>query len=202
MTFSTISGADTQAPTIPNNVTATALSSVSIRVNWNASSDNTAVTGYIVFRGGGQIGTVNGTTLTYTDSGLTPNTSYSYTVLAYDAAGNQSAQSTAATATTQQDTTAPSVPTGVTATATGLSTVTVAWTASNDNVGVTGYKIFRGGNQIGSSSTTSYSDAGLNAKYIVFIYCPGIRCSREPVGSINRSDSHYSTRYNCTKCTK
>ncbi len=52
----------------------------------------------------------------------------------------------------------PSAPSGLTATATSSSSVSLSWTASTDNVGVTGYNIFRNGIQIGTSTTTSYTD--------------------------------------------
>ncbi|MGW2395228.1 glycoside hydrolase family 6 protein [Kitasatospora sp. NPDC001664] len=64
--------------------------------------------------------------------------------------------------TTPGDTTAPTVPTGLTATATS-SSVTLGWTASTDDVGVTGYQVFRGGVQVGTSTSTSYTDSGLSA---------------------------------------
>jgi len=61
------------------------------------------------------------------------------------------------------DTTAPSVPAGLVATATGTSSVSLSWNSSTDNTGVTGYKIYRGGVQVGTSSTVSYFDTGLSA---------------------------------------
>lgn len=61
------------------------------------------------------------------------------------------------------DTTAPTAPTGLTASATSSSQVNLSWTASTDNVGVTGYDVFRGGVLIGSSTTTAYNDTGLSA---------------------------------------
>ena len=95
----TVVTSDTQAPSVPTNVTATAQSQTSILVGWTASTDNVGVTGYKVFRNGGQVGT--SATTSYTDTGLSQSTTYSYTVSAYDAAGNNSAQSSpAATAKT------------------------------------------------------------------------------------------------------
>ncbi|MEU9094965.1 glycoside hydrolase family 6 protein [Streptomyces sp. NPDC087901] len=91
-------GDDTQAPTAPTGVTATAKTSSSVSLSWTASTDNTGVTGYNVYRGGVQVGT--STTTSYTDSGLTASTAYSYTVKAKDAAGNVSAASSALSATT------------------------------------------------------------------------------------------------------
>jgi hypothetical protein len=61
------------------------------------------------------------------------------------------------------DTTAPTVPTALKATASSSSVVALTWTASTDNVGVTGYQIFRGGTQVATSTTTAYTDSGLTA---------------------------------------
>ena len=89
---------DTIPPSIPANVIATAVSTTQINLSWNASTDNIGVAGYRVYRDGNQIATVANTT--YSNTGLSPSTTYTYTVSAYDAAGNNSAQSTIASATT------------------------------------------------------------------------------------------------------
>ncbi len=95
---------DTTAPSVPANLhtTATALSSISLA--WSASTDNSGgsgVAGYKLYRGGSLIATITGTsTLSYTDAGLSSNTNYSYTISAYDVAGNESAQSAALSAST------------------------------------------------------------------------------------------------------
>ena len=93
---------DTQSPTTPTNLSASVVSSSQINLSWTASSDNVGVTGYRVYRGGTQITTVTGTS--YSDTGLSPSTTYSYTVAAVDGAGNISSQSTSAQATTQAPT--------------------------------------------------------------------------------------------------
>ena len=153
---------DTTPPSVPAGLSATAVSSTQINLSWTASTDNVGVTGYDVFRNGTQVGTT--TTTSYQDTGLTAGTTYSYTVAAYDAAGNVSAQSTAASATTQApDTTPPSVPAGLSATAVSSTQINLSWTASTDNVGVTGYDVFRNGTQVGTTTTTSYQDTGLTA---------------------------------------
>jgi hypothetical protein len=97
---------DTQPPTVPTNLTATAISSNQINLSWTASTDNVGVTGYQIYRCQGtgctpstQIGT--STTNSYSDTGLSPSTTYVYRVAAYDAAGNVSGQSSSTTATTQ-----------------------------------------------------------------------------------------------------
>lgn len=69
-------------------------------MKWAASTDNVGVTGYRVYNGSTLAGTVSGTTLTYTASGLAADTSYTFTVRAVDAAGNESAASNAVTAKT------------------------------------------------------------------------------------------------------
>ncbi len=90
--------ADTTAPSVPSGLSAIAASSSQLNLTWNASTDNVAVAGYKIFRGGSQIATSS--TTSYSDTGLSPSTSYSYAVAAYDAAGNTSVQSANATATT------------------------------------------------------------------------------------------------------
>ncbi|MQY12602.1 hypothetical protein SRB5_27380 [Streptomyces sp. RB5] len=90
---------DTDPPTVPTGLRATGTTSSSVSLAWTASTDDTAVTGYDVYRGGTRVGTASGTT--YTDTGLAASTTYSYTVRARDAAGNVSDPSAAAGATTQ-----------------------------------------------------------------------------------------------------
>ncbi|WP_250907455.1 fibronectin type III domain-containing protein [Nonomuraea sp. NEAU-A123] len=89
---------DTENPTIPGNLHSTAKTSSSVSLAWDASSDNTGVTGYDVYNGTTLATTVTGTTATV--SGLTAATPYTFTVKARDAAGNTSAPSNAVTETT------------------------------------------------------------------------------------------------------
>jgi len=90
---------DTQPPSVPANLRVTATTSNSVSLAWNASTDDVSgVTGYQVFRGATQVGTPTG--LTFTDTGLTASTAYSYTVRAVDATAKVSAASTAVPATT------------------------------------------------------------------------------------------------------
>jgi fibronectin type 3 domain-containing protein len=175
-----VQAADTQAPSIPQNLAGTSSSATQINLSWSASTDNVAVTGYQVWRCQGvncsnfaQISAPTGTT--YSDAGLAGSTSYSYEVLAGDAAGNLSGFSSVATlvtATTQQaqDNTAPSSPANLAAAAVSSSQINLTWTASFDNVGVTGYQVSRClgfgcrfFTQVGTAATTAYSDTGLAA---------------------------------------
>ena len=111
----TTTAVDTQAPTAPSNLTATAASSSQINLSWTASTDNVGVTNYLVERcvtascTFAQIATTAGTT--FNNTGLTAGTGYSYRVRATDAAGNLSAYSNVANATTTAvDTQAPTAP--------------------------------------------------------------------------------------------
>ena len=92
---------DVDAPTVPANLAATANSATAVTLNWSSATDNVAVTGYHVYRNSSLIATVTGAT-TYQDSGLAASTGYNYKVSAFDAADNESAQSTAAVVTTNQ----------------------------------------------------------------------------------------------------
>ncbi|MDX6282413.1 MAG: streptogrisin [Kribbellaceae bacterium] len=92
-------GGDTQAPTAPGNSRSTGTTSDSVSLAWDASTDNVGVTGYDVYNGTTLATSVAGTTATV--SGLSADTSYSFTVQAKDAAGNKSPASAAVTARTQ-----------------------------------------------------------------------------------------------------
>jgi hypothetical protein len=152
---------DTQAPTAPSNLAYTQPASGQIKLTWSASTDNVGVTGYDIFRDGTQFTTVPQTALTYTDN--QPDTAtVSYFVRAHDAAGNQSGNSNTVTRTGQTggDTQAPTAPSNLVATTPTSGTIHLGWNASTDNVGVTGYDIFRNGTQFTtvSGTTLTYND--------------------------------------------
>jgi hypothetical protein len=96
-------GGDTTAPTVPTGFSSTAVSASQINLTWTVSTDAVGVAGYNIYRNGSLIGT--SATNSYSSTGLSPSTTYAYTVSAYDAAGNTSAQSSSVSATT---TSAPS----------------------------------------------------------------------------------------------
>jgi hypothetical protein len=103
--------ADRHAPSTPTGLRGGAASPSQIDLSWTASTDNVAVTGYRVYRNGVLLATL-GNVIVHQDNGRSASTTYSYTVQAFDAAGNASAQSTAAIVTTPAapDTVAPSTP--------------------------------------------------------------------------------------------
>src|SRR5467141_2050444 len=150
-------------PTTPTGLTAAAAGSTGVNLCSSASTDNVGVTGYIVRRNGVQIATP--ATTSFADTGLSAATTYSYTVAARDAAGNLSPDSTSVSVTTGStaDTTPPTTPTGLTAVAAGSTGVNLSWSASTDNVGVTGYIVRRNGVQVATPATTSFADTGLFA---------------------------------------
>ena len=137
-------------PATPTGVTATA-GNAQVVVSWTAVS---GATGYSVYRNGTLVGSP--TTATYTDTGLTNGTAYTYTITANNTGGS-SAASTGVTATPQVP--APGVPTGLAATA-GVGQVTVTWTAVS---GATSYQLYRGATLVASPTTTSYVDTSLTA---------------------------------------
>lgn len=156
--------ADGEAPSVPTNLRLDRSGETSIAFTWRASNDNVAVTGYDVLRDGGLIATVAETR--YSDQGLAPDTAYSYTVVAKDAAGNASAASATLDARTlplppPADTEAPSVPEGLRASAIEQTSIALAWLAASDNVDVTGYQVRRDGVTIGTTDRFDYRDAGL-----------------------------------------
>ena len=106
----TVTSPDTTPPTAPTGLSATAASSSQINLSWTAATDNVAVTGYRILRGGTQIGT--STAATFSDTELSASTAYTYAVRAVDAAGNLSDPSQSATATTPAATSTGPEPTG------------------------------------------------------------------------------------------
>jgi len=161
----TLTTPDTTAPSQPSGLTANAVSSSQINLSWSASTDNVAVTGYQVLRNGTLL-TSLGNVTTYQDTGLAATTTYTYRVRALDAAGNVSSLSTAASATTlaAADTTAPTTPTGLTANAVSSSQINLSWSASTDNVAVTGYRVYRNGVFLVTlGNVTTYQSTGLNS---------------------------------------
>ena len=82
---------DKTPPTTPAGLNASSVSRNSVTLIWSASTDDTGIAGYRIFRDGTFLST--STTLGYIDQGLIANRQYQYTVTAYDAAGNESSQS-------------------------------------------------------------------------------------------------------------
>jgi chitodextrinase len=155
LSITTAACSDTQPPTAPGNVTASARTTASISLTWAAASDNVGVAGYRLYNGGTVAQTTAGTTGIV--GGLTCGTNYTLAVDAFDASGNSSPKTTVMVATLPcADTTPPTQPTNLRATSATTTSATLAWNAATDNVGVTRYDVYRAGTKVGSATTTSY----------------------------------------------
>ena len=108
-----------------------------------------------MYRNGLGIGTVEGTS--YTDAGVVAGSLYSYTVAAYDAAGNVSAQSAGANITVNSDLVPPSTPPPI-STFVGSSSIRLSWRALSDALGIEVYDLYRNDVDIANLATTSYLD--------------------------------------------
>lgn len=150
---------DAIAPTAPTSFDATATSTSAINLRWGTSTDNRAVTGFRIWRDGVLVTTAAATATGMTDSGLTPATRYDYSIRAVDGAGNMSAPVTAS-ATTKAVDTPPTVPGPVTVTATATA-ARIAWSPAADNLGVTGYRVWRDGVLLGMTTSLAWKDSDL-----------------------------------------
>ncbi len=130
-TFHTFGSGNTTPPTVPAGLTDPTDTASSVGLSWNASTDSTGtLAGYTIYRNGTSIGTANAGTTTFTDSTVQPSATYSYTVDAFDTAGNHSAQSQALQVTTPA---APPpsvqfVEAGVAGTGTQVTSTTITFT--------------------------------------------------------------------------
>lgn len=152
--------ADTTPPSNPTGVKIASSTGTSATVSWTASTDNVAVTGYDLYLNGAAAGTTTATSNTF--SNLKCGTSYTFGVDAFDAAGNKSGITTVTGSTAAcTDTTPPSNPTGLTLTGSTMTSLGLGWTASTDNVGVTGYDLYLNGSAIGTTTGTTNTFSNL-----------------------------------------
>ena len=159
----TTTAADTQSPSTITDLTASTITSNSATLSWSASTDNVEVVDYEVFQDGTSIGLSGGVT-SFNVTNLSPATSYGFTAIAMDAAGNSSLVSNTANVTTTAaaDTQAPSAITDLTASAITSNSAILSWSASTDNVGVVDYEVFQDGTSIGlSGGATSFNVTNL-----------------------------------------
>ncbi len=182
---------DNQAPSAPGNLAYTEPASGQIRLAWSASTDNVGVTGYDVYRGGQLIASVAGNVLTYTDNQPATAT-VTYFVRAKDAASNVSGNSNSVTRTGQStgDTQAPTTPATWPTPSPAPARSASTWTASTDNVAVTGYDIIRNGSAAGSvaGSTLVFTDTQPATATVTYL----VR-ARDAAGNVS-GDSNSVTR--------
>ncbi len=199
-------GPDVKPPTIPTGVVATVRSSVRIDVNWVVSTDggSSGLAGYKIERckGAGCTNFAEVYSITrppFQNSGLAPNTSYSFRIRAYDNAGNKSDPSAAVSGTTLPDTTPPTAPSGtLTATVQSSTQINLSWGGATDSggSGLAGYRVQRCSGvgctnftQIKQQTARTLSDTGLIAStsysYRVFAY--------DKSGNVSTSPSNTAT---------
>jgi chitodextrinase len=176
---------DTQPPSIPV-LSAPAKTTTTIDLSWTAATDNVGVTGYDVFVNGIKNNSNNLQGFTYTINGLNPSTTYSIYVMAKDSSGNVSVSSTISVTTLSIDTQPPTAPV-VSSPSKAQTTIDLSWTASTDNVVVTGYDIYVEGVKNNATLLTalSYTVTGLTASTIYSIYV----VARDAAGNSTNSNT-------------
>jgi fibronectin type 3 domain-containing protein len=122
------------------------------------ATDNLGVAHYVVHRDGVVLTTLSANARSYTDGSLDATTANRYYVTALDGAGLEGASSNVVIRSLA-DATAPTAPTTLARTVSGF-TVRLTWQTSTDNVGVTGYTVYRAGVAIGTTTgATTYTDS-------------------------------------------
>ena len=163
------SNTDTEAPSIPTGLIASNITTYSIELSWDPSTDNVGVSSYDVYVDGDLEASTSDTN--YTISGLSSNISYDLTVSARDLADNISSQSAPLTVVTQQDTEAPSVPMNIVISDETDVSFKITWDASTDNTEVIHYNIYLDDIYYDMINISSYVVDGLTASttYVVTI---------------------------------
>jgi len=150
---------DTEAPTTPTNVVASNETSSTIDITWTAASDNIGVTQYRIYIDA--VLTAQTAEVNFKITNLQPGTSYNIQIEARDLINNKSEKSNLITATTTSDTTAPSVPTNITASNISGTGFKMNWDAASDDTAVSVYNIFVNSIQTATTSELSYTITGL-----------------------------------------
>jgi len=201
---------DVTPPSAPLNLTATALSQTEIDLKWTASTDNKGVAGYKIYNADTNELITTTTATTYKITGAKCGTIYRYFVVSFDAAGNHSNRSNVAEATTLQcdpstDKEKPTAPSNLkysnlnsSGTAPDCWSVDLAWNASTDNVGVTGYDIYNAETNkiITSTDKTNFKLSGLNENSTFKYYIK----ARDAAGNI--SDTSNTIELKTGSCPK
>ena len=182
------SNTDTEAPSIPSGLLATNITTNSIELSWDASTDNIGVSSYDVYIDGNLEASTSNTNYTATE--LSSNITYDFTVSARDIAENISAQSSPLSVTTQEDIEAPSVPTNIVISDETDVSFKITWDPSTDNTEVIHYNIYLDDIFYDMINVSTYIVNGLTASttYIVTL---------EAVDEVNNTSAQ-STPVNAT----
>jgi ligand-binding SRPBCC domain-containing protein len=179
-------GTDTQPPTVPTNLSSrVACNPLQVTLAWTASTDNVGVTGYDIFAANSASGPFSQVGTSTTTTVALPLRFLNYEVRARDAAGNVSAftaplmvipppcptlpPSSPPPSSPPPDTQPPTVPTNLTVQL-SCTQATLTWTASTDNVGVTGYDIFGATSASGPFTQAGTSTTTTSAQSFKFLY--------------------------------
>lgn len=166
---------DTEKPSKPENLKGIATQS-SVALSWSASTDNIRVSHYNIYKNNQLVGT--STTTNYTVTNLLPDTTYSFTIEAVDAAGNRSTPSDSLIVKTHATTLeVPSAPTHLVVKSVTQNTVTLSWTANDPKEEVAGYAIYRNGVYVAKSTTPYLVDNGLASDTIYYYQVAAINAS-------------------------
>lgn len=145
------------APSAPGSLAGVPFGARAVDLSWAAATDNVAVTGYRLQRDGVDLGTIGASIHTYHDTGLTAETAYHYSVVAFDGSSNDGPAATVDVTTPPDDTVAPTAPTSLAGTSTA-ATVKLTWTAGTDDQGVAGYRVSRNGVAVATVTGTTWTD--------------------------------------------
>ena len=152
---------DLESPSIPQNLLVESVTSDTVSLSWDASTDNIGVAGYRVYRDKQLVQEVQGEQ--FTDTWLTEDTEYTYEVRAFDIAENQSEASNEVFARTSVsvDDEAPTIPLNLKVENVTTDTVSLSWGASTDNIGVAGYRVYRDKQLVQEVQGEQFTDTGL-----------------------------------------
>lgn len=158
--------ASSSPPAVPLNLKVTSVTTDSVSLSWESATDSIDVIGYIIYRDNQLIqGVIGAEEVAYTDIGLMEDTMYTYQVRAVDQAGNISEMSNTVTAKTKptEEILPPAAPLNLRIDDVTTNSVSLSWEAAIDDVGVTGYHVYRDDQLVQTLSGTdlTYIDTGL-----------------------------------------
>jgi len=177
---------DTESPTTPGQPSCSNITEDSLTLSWGASTDNVGVVAYDIYHDGNKLAEAPGTDTSKSLTGLAANTQYRLSVFGRDAAGNVSQSSAQAICTTlpSSDTEPPTAPGNFTHSNVGGSSVDVAWTASTDNKGVTGYDVRSGTTVLksvaGNVLSTNVGGLACNTPYTLHVVARDLAGNTSP----------------------
>lgn len=154
---------DSSSPTAPTQLRAASATDTSVRLVWRPSTDPAGIAAYDVYVGPSKVGSTPPGVTSFTRTGLSASTGYKFSVQAVDPAGHVSKTTSTAITTAASSNRPPTAPGNLSVTGVTSRSISLSWSASNDDQGVAGYRIYRNGVKLGASPTgTSFTDTGLS----------------------------------------